>query len=419
MKNKYTKNILSLALFAAGSPAVAYENYDPYEKEPYSDRLTGDWGGLRSELSAKGLEFFAYFNAIYAGNVDGGLYRTSDFASDTFFGAEFDLETMLGWDDTDFVVSGIYRQGDDLTEAVGSQYSVMQLVGGQTIFLYNVTLEKQFHDGNISVKGGRMTATDDFVGSPYYSYSLNNAVNGQIRAVLFDGVMTSYPFAVWGGRVRVDVAEDSKIQVGLFQLSPDMFDPDKHGVDMGIGSDDGISIFAQYDWTPDLVDKPFRFYAGLNQTFGYDLDQFNTDSTTNEFIRFYGGTNYQVYREQENSDEGLVLFLTFAYTAQQEVAIMPIQSSIGANYKGLIPGRPDDRAVAFFTYGQFSDDYSDQLVAGGGSSVDNEMVFETGYRIAITDSIYAQPDVQYVINPGGTGDIDNAVVLGVQFGASF
>ncbi|MBC2602894.1 carbohydrate porin [Puniceicoccus vermicola] len=419
MNAKPTCSLILSALLLAASASMGYENYDPYEDEPYSDRLTGDWGGYRSKLVDEGVEVFAYFNAIYAGNVSGGLEKTSDFASDSFFGAEFDLEKLIGWEDTEFVVSGIYRQGDDLTEAIGSQYSVMQLVGGQTIFLYNVTLEKLFRDGDISVKGGRMTATDDFVGSPYYGYSLNNAVNGQIRAVLFDGVMTSYPYAVWGGRVRVNLPQDSKVQVGVFQLSPDMFDPDKHGVDLNIGSDDGVSIFTQYDWTPELAGKPFRFYAGVNQTFGYDIDEFNSDSTTDAFTRFYMGTDYQVYREREESDEGLVLLATFAYTAQQEVAIVPIQSSVGANYKGLLPGRPDDQAVLFFTYGQFSDDYSDQLVAAGGASVDNEMVLETGYRVAITDYIYAQPDVQYIINPGGTGDIDNAVVLGVQFGARF
>jgi len=32
---------------------------------------------------------------------------------------------------------------------------------------------------------------------------------------------------------------------------------------------------------------------------------------------------------------------------------------------------------------------------------------------------YIQPDIQYVIRPGGSGDIPDATVLGVQFGASF
>ena len=416
--NAYSKiTTLVLVLMLGGlSASHAYETYDPYK---YHDRLTGDWGGVRHDLSNEGVEVYAYYNAIFAGNVSGGNYTSSNYASDTFFGVELDLETILGWEGTTMEFSGIYREGSDLTPAVGSQYSVMQLVGGQTIFFYNLTLEKTFADGDFSIKAGRMTATDDFVGSPYYSYSLNNAVNGQIRAVLFDGVMTSYPFPVWGGRIKAKLPEDGTLRVGLFQLAPNMFDPNDHGIDWSIGSGDGVSLFVQYDWTPQLDDKPFRLFAGVNQTFGYDMPQFNSTDTTDIFTRFYMGADYQVYAEEPGSDEGLVLFLTFAYTDQQDVAIVPIQTSFGANYKGLFPGRPDDRAVLFFTYGQFSDNYSDQLVAAGGSSVSNEMVFETGYRFAVTDSTYIQPDLQYVINPGGTGNIDNALVLGVQFGASF
>ncbi|WP_309397672.1 carbohydrate porin [Cerasicoccus maritimus] len=394
----------------------AYEDYDPYQ---YHDRLTGNWGGLRTELYDDGVELFAYYNAIIASNVSGGIRSETNYAGDLFAGMQLDMEKLAGWENWNFQISAIDRHGSDITPAVGSQYSVMQLVGGQTTFLYNVTAEKTFFDGDLSFKAGRMTATDDFVGSPFYSYSLNNAVNGQIRAVLFDGVMTSYPFAVWGGRVQGIVDDEHTFRLGLFQLTQEMWDPSNHGIDFSIDSGDGVSIFAQYDWTPELDGKPFRLFAGLNQTFAFDMPQFGSTNTTDEFTRFYGGVDYQVYRESPDRDEGLTLFLTFAYTDQEDVAIMPIQSSFGAHYKGLLPNRPDDRLVTFFTYGQFSDDYSDSLVSAGGSSVDNEMVLEVGYRIAVTDSAYIQPDLQYVINPGGTGNISNATVLGIQFGASF
>ena len=295
----------------------------------------------------------------------------------------------------------------------------MQLVGGQTTFLYNVTLEKTFRDGDLSVKLGRMTATDDFVGSPLYGYSLNNAVNGQIRAVLFDGVMTSYPFAVWGGRVKAKTSADSFVQAGVFQISPDMFDPTKHGADMSISGDDGVSVFVQYDWNPVLAGKQARFFAGVNTTFAMELPEFDSAGTTDRFTRFYAHGDYQVYRESDTTDEGLTLFATLAYTSQDAVAIIPIQSTLGANYKGLLPGRPDDRTVAFVTYGKFSDAFSDEQIGLGNSPVDYEMVVEIGHRVQLTKYAYIQPDIQWVKRPGGTGDIDDAIILGVQFGASF
>jgi porin len=46
------------------------------------------------------------------------------------------------------------------------------------------------------------------------------------------------------------------------------------------------------------------------------------------------------------------------------------------------------------------------------------MPIEVGHRFQITPSIYAQPSIQYVVNPGGTGDIDDALVIGVQAGVT-
>ena len=412
------KTKLLLSLLASSAALMATEP-SADTSAPFSDRLTGDWGGERTRLADQGVNVFAYYNAIIASNVSGGIRNETDYAGDIFFGASFDLQKLLGWENTTFTLSGINRHGSDITPSVGSQYSVMQLVGGQTTFLYNVTLEKTFNDGNLSVKLGRMSATDDFVGSPLYGYSLNNAVDGQIRAVLFDGTMTSYPFAVWGGRLKAKTGDDSYFQLGVFQISPDMFDPSKHGLDLSIAHDDGVSIFTQFDWNPQLAGRPAHFFVGMNNAFFMDLPEFNTTSTTDHFTRFYGHADYQVYREPGTKDEGLTLFATLAYTAQDAVAIIPVQSTFGSHYKGLIPGRPDDRTVFFATYGGFSNQYSDQLVAGGGSSVSNEMVFELGHRVQVTKYAYVQPDVQYIKRPGGSGNIDDALVLGVQFGASF
>lgn len=372
----------------------------------------------RASLADEGVELFAFYNGIVASNVSGGVSSETNYAGDTFAGFKLDLEKLVGWADTTVVVSGINRHGSDITPSVGSQYSVMQLVGGQTTFLYNFTIEKLFADGALSVKLGRLTATDDFVGSPFYSYSLNNAVNGQIRAVLFDGVMTSYPFAVWGGRIKTRISDTQSVQVGLFQLTNGMWDPAKHGTDLSIRSDDGLSLFSQYDWTPTLAGRPARFFVGMNNAF-FDLTEFTGGDTTHAFTRLYAHGDYQVYRESADRDAGLTVFATFAYTAQDEVALMPVQSTFGAHYQGLLASRPDDRTVLFVTYGGFSDDFSAQRVSTGGAPAESEMVFELGHRVQLTKYAYLQPDVQFIRHPGGSGRINDALVLAVQFGASF
>jgi porin len=379
---------------------------------------SGSWGGRRDALAADGYTFFADYNAIAAANVSGGIDETSSAAGDLYLGVKVDLERVLGWEGTTFSLTGINRHGESIDPEVGGIYSVMQLVGGQTTFLYGVSLEKTFAEDTVSVKAGRITATDDFAGSPLYGYYLSNSINGQIRAVLFDGVMTSYPFPVWGARFRYAPRSDFRASVGVYQLTEKMFDPDKHGQDFAFRGSDGVSVFTQLDWDFAWGGRPGHFAVGANNTFSFEMEEFDSDQTSDGFSRLYLQANQQVYAESPGSAQGLELFATVAYTHREDVAIIPLQTSFGAIYTGLVPGRDRDRAIFGTTYGRFSDEYADEQEAEANGRPDYEIIFELGYRVQLSRFLYVQPDVQYVHQPGGTGDLSDATVLGVQFGVS-
>ena len=55
----------------------------------------------------------------------------------------------------------------------------------------------------------------------------------------------------------------------------------------------------------------------------------------------------------------------------------------------------------------------------GRHFAESEKVLEIAHRFQVTPWSYFQPDVQYVIDPGGTGDIADAVVIGAQMGVTF
>jgi porin len=47
------------------------------------------------------------------------------------------------------------------------------------------------------------------------------------------------------------------------------------------------------------------------------------------------------------------------------------------------------------------------------------MALEWGYRVQFNRFLYAQPNIQYIVQPGGTGSIPDAFVLGLQIGVTF
>jgi Carbohydrate-selective porin, OprB family len=73
--------------------------------------------------------------------------------------------------------------------------------------------------------------------------------------------------------------------------------------------------------------------------------------------------------------------------------------STGASYRGLVPTRERDPAAFALYYGGFSC-YLPGLTY--------ELVLEWTYAIALDRRLTIQPDVQYVINPGGVSSVGNA-----------
>ncbi len=118
-----------------------------------------------------------------------------------------------------------------------------------------------------------------------------------------------------------------------------------------------------------------------------------------------------VYREgAPGTDEGLSLFGAFIYAPLQRINTLPYFASVGANYRGLLPSRGKDTASFAVYYGGFSRDLPGQTY---------ELVLEWTYAIAVAPWLTVQPDVQYIVNPGGRSSTGNALVVGAQLLVQF
>jgi carbohydrate-selective porin OprB len=84
--------------------------------------------------------------------------------------------------------------------------------------------------------------------------------------------------------------------------------------------------------------------------------------------------------------------------------------SVGGQYQGPIPTRDGDVLGIGFARGR--------LVADAGFEKEHESVLEIYYNCQLTGWCQLTPSIQYVWNPGGAGDVGNAVVLGVRLQVS-
>ena len=352
-----------------------------------------------------GIDPFISYVSIAASNVSGGLDQSSRYAGQLYAGLNFDLENIWGWQGTRAKISIANRHGSGLMNEVGTVFEPLNVVGGQNTFLYDLSIEKDFGN-HFSFKAGRTTAADDFSGSKLYFYSLNNTVNGVIRALLLDGLMSTFPFPTWGARLKYKPSSKHQFQLGAYQLGKGIFDDTKHGLDFSFRSSDNLSVFFQYDWFGKIADRIARVYLGTHQAFG-TFATFDSGDGSDYFLRFYGHVDVAL-------NDGLRSFLTMSYSPHGEVAKVPFQSSLGLNWKGLVKSRANDSVLFFATVGRFSDEWA----VLNGNTLSAEIVLELGYRFQVTDFFALQPALQYDIRPGGSGSIDNAIIPGVLIEAN-
>jgi porin len=65
------------------------------------------------------------------------------------------------------------------------------------------------------------------------------------------------------------------------------------------------------------------------------------------------------------------------------------------------------------------DDHGRTLELGDADKPTRGVVVAIAHRIQLTKSAYIQPDIQFISRPGGTGSIDDAVVIDVRMDVSF
>lgn len=123
-----------------------------------------------------------------------------------------------------------------------------------------------------------------------------------------------------------------------------------------------------------------------------------------------------VYRERGSdcdagspSDQGLWLFASFFSNPQDNLAgdgpaVYPYFVSWGTHYKGLFPGRDNDW-TSFGNYYNVSTKY----IPG-----DLEVQFDVSHTFALKPWFTMAPEIQYLIDPGGTGTIPDALILNLQ-----
>lgn len=366
------------------------------------------------KLSGHGFEIFADYTNNIAGNPIGGQRQGFTYADSTQFGVNLDFEKLVGWDGLQISASAFDRNGRSLSDdAIGNIFTVQQVYGGETFSFYSLYFDQEFAEGKASLKAGRFTVGDDFATSSIYGLYMNYGIDSNPQSLTMIPGFSSSPEAVWGARIRLDPAPGWQVLAGAFQSTTlDLYSD--HGFDWAIHSSDGILLIGQVGWSTELGKSSSGSGLPGNYWFGgfATTPQSGVDAGPSAH-GFYWHGDQMVLREKDKGAEGLALWAVFVLTQPDSSSPVPFQINAGLVYTGLIPGRDEDVAMAGLASGQIG------ALEPDASGNDWEAVLEVGYRIQLPGTAFFQPNLQWILDPGGRGDIPNALVLGAQMGVSF
>jgi porin len=464
-----------LTLFAAGAllastPLQAQQqilndsetDQGPLTKWLECDRMLDNCGGPRAWLEDHGVEFFGGYTAEVWGNTTGGLKRGTVYTGLLDFGTNLDFDKMLGWKGASFSTTWLWLSGRDASEdLVGNFLTVSNIAGFNTIRMLEMWFQQEFWQreggpAGLSLRLGQLTADSEFFISDYGATFINGTFGWPAATYMNipDGG-TGYPMGAPGVRLAVSPVEWFTFQSAVFQ--GDVFPQNVNNVGFRWRLNRPLGYFwmneAQVHWnqSDDATGLPGQFKVGAWFDSASNIPLANGTGNTWGDSGYYAIVDQMLFREPvaeaapvtskdakcvkpctdgkscksfkepvalEKSNQGLGWFGRISFTPQNRNTV-GFYFDTGLVYTGLIPGRDDDAVGVSLGYADLTSGVAQGMFDEGARNVGYEAVIEATYDAQITKWLHVQPDIQYIIRPGGSGDLGNAFVLGGRISVTF
>ncbi len=379
--------------------------------------------------------FVAYWG-VFQANPTGGQTQSAAWFQLLQFGGQIEFE-RYGWKGGSFYASGSFASGHDLSESLGNVFTVSQsVVGMKGVGLNEVYFTQMIGENDfLQLRLGRMAAGSSFATLPIEGLAVSGAAAGNPFSLYTNIPFESSTGATWAAFVRVNPTPDTYAQVGVYQADPRADVTDYHGLNVSLRPSSGVLSMVETGWTPTFGQTPDTVspdgktkvpgppgLPGVYEVGAYysnaPFDSFVGDNQSNAY-GFYLQAQQMVWRDPTVSALNLTLWGGMTCSPQDRISLLPVMGFGGVDLHGPIPGRRDDSVFLNGYLGHFSTAYSSSLVTGGDAPATMEKVLDMGYVVQVSKNVQFQPDVQVILQPGGTTGIPNAVVLGFQVSAIF
>jgi porin len=414
----------------AAAPAGA-EPVQAEAEQSAETRLLGGLGGLRPVLATLGVDLGISYIGETLGSVSGAVKRGPVYDGQLGVSLDVDLDKLAGWRGAKAHVNGFQIQGSGLSADSGLE-TLSNIEALPTGRLYTLWLEQSLFDGRLSIRAGQLAADAEFIASD----TAGGLIDGTFGWPLLTGADTrgggpAYPLPQPGVRLQIKPAADVTLRGAVFSGNPggqgcagnpQVCNP--HGVTFSLSG--GTLWLAELEYAANTGDDA-RGLPGTYKLGGWRETGAFPDQLTGVLNRRgdwggYAVVDQALWRRPGSKDQGVNFFMRVG-GAPSDRNVVSWYADGGLGFKAPFAARSDDVLTVGLAYGRISGDaaLADRLAGPPTRVRDYVALIEVSYIASLAPGWTIQPDLQYVIHPGGgaasptgQGRIGNAPVLGFR-----
>ena len=388
----------------------------------------GDPGGLRASLAQRGVTYSLVFIGETLGNPTGGTRQGIIGEGRLDLQVNVDLKTAVDLDGATLHANGYKIFGDGLSRTDLLNLSLASGIEAEpSTRLYEAWFEQSVLDGKVALKLGQIGADTEFLVSQYANLFVNSTFGWpNITSYDLPSGGPAYPLAAPGLRLKLAPDNHWTLLAAVFDGDPagaarfgagaDPQKLDRTGTNVRVTDPPLFISEAAYSYgdkegklLPGIVkfgvwENFGSFAAAIPTSSGLTLGSGTGRLHGDDGI--YGLVDQMVYRVPGVDDGAIGVFARLS-GAPGDRNLISFYADAGVTGKGLVPGRPDDTMGVSFAYSEISaaarltDRLERAAVAVPYPIRSNELVFEASYQAPIVPGFTLQPDLQYVVRPGG------------------
>ena len=423
-KYSFSASLLFAVVLVSGG-AEAQQRSPAPEVTPYDDQLLGTMGGLRPYLAEYGATLSVEYDADFWDVASGGLKTGTNYLDNAKMVLDVDGAKAYHLEGNKLHFYLLNNAGSAPNGSrIGSVEGIDNVeVTTNTFKLYELWTEQSFLDKKAALLVGLYDLNTEFYTTDMSATFLKPTMGiGQELAQTGTNGPSIFPNTSLGARLKVLPSDNTYLQVAALEaVSGDPAHP--RGTHVRVNPHDGLLLVAEGGYVPGATDDgAFNKLAFGAWRYTKEVDDIlEVDANGKPLKRdsqgVYGLSSYRFYEDKE-AGKSLGAFLR-AGLADGDTAQVQWSYEAGLVANGWVPGRADGEFGLGVSQSHDSGKYIDSVKLAGGDSEPNEIGFELYYKDTIYRGVTVQPDIQYIVNPGTTPDVDNALAIGLRIGVQF